>query len=50
MRHSIEQGREATGFGRTTLHATEAGRPLYAAMGYEASARFSLLSRPHEAA
>jgi ribosomal protein S18 acetylase RimI-like enzyme len=48
MRHSIEKGFEATGFTRTTLHATEAGFPLYEAMGYHSQARFTVISEPHE--
>ncbi len=48
IRHSIEQGAEGLGLHRTALHASEAGFPLYQAMGYEARARFTLVSEPHE--
>jgi ribosomal protein S18 acetylase RimI-like enzyme len=47
MRHSIEKGAEGMGLSRTTLHATEAGFPLYLAMGYEATAPFRMLAEPH---
>ncbi len=46
MRHSIEQGGKAMGITRTTLHGTDAGHNLYQAMGYETTARFSLLAKP----
>ena len=48
MRHAIEKGIEGTGLSRTTLHATEAGFPLYLAMGYEATAHFRMLAQPPE--
>jgi ribosomal protein S18 acetylase RimI-like enzyme len=48
MRHSIEKGAEGMDLARTTLHATEAGFPLYLAMGYEATAHFKMLAEPHE--
>ncbi|MDX1390686.1 MAG: GNAT family N-acetyltransferase, partial [Acidobacteriota bacterium] len=48
MRHSIEQGARASGLTRTTLHASDAGRGLYEAMGYAPAARFNLLAKPHE--
>jgi predicted acetyltransferase len=47
MRHSIEKGAEGMDLARTTLHATEAGFPLYLAMGYEATAHFRMLAEPH---
>ncbi|MCC6558636.1 MAG: GNAT family N-acetyltransferase [Polyangiaceae bacterium] len=34
MRRSLEEARAATGLRRTVLHATDAGRPVYEAMGY----------------
>lgn len=42
MRESLQIASERTGVSETWLHATEAGRPLYRAMGYEVSAGFSL--------
>lgn len=47
MRHSVQQGSAGMGLTRTSLHATEAGRPLYAAMGYRGDAKFHLISKPH---
>lgn len=47
MRHSVQQGSAGMGLTRTSLHATEAGRPLYTAMGYEGDAKFHLISEPH---
>lgn len=44
MRHALAQAEAATGARRATLHATDAGRPVYAAMGYEAVARLVLLA------
>jgi len=38
------RGGSALGLRRSILHATEAGRPVYAAMGYRDVARFALLS------
>ena len=48
MRRSIEEGQNALGLTRTTLHASEAGRPLYEAMGYDVGPRFYLLTEPLE--
>jgi GNAT superfamily N-acetyltransferase len=42
MRHSLGEAGRSTGLTRTILHATEAGRPLYTAMGYETITRFGL--------
>jgi GNAT superfamily N-acetyltransferase len=49
MREALRLAGEARGPGaragaRATLHASEAGRPVYAAMGYEEVAHFVLLS------
>jgi GNAT superfamily N-acetyltransferase len=46
MRHAIEQGRRAMGFTRMTLHASDMGRPVYHAMGFEAGPRIVLLTPP----
>jgi GNAT superfamily N-acetyltransferase len=48
MRRSIEEGQAGFGLTRTTLHASEAGRPLYEAMGYDVGPRFNLVVEPHE--
>jgi ribosomal protein S18 acetylase RimI-like enzyme len=45
MRHSLEQGSEETGIQRTALHASDAGYPLYKAMGYRDIAKFTLVLR-----
>lgn len=47
MRHSVQKGMEGMGVSRTTLHATEVGRPLYAAMGYVGESKFHLATEPH---
>lgn len=44
MRAALDRGGAALGLSRSILHASEAGRPVYAAMGYEDMARFALLS------
>jgi len=44
MRHAIEQASRAMGPARMTLHASDMGRPVYRAMGFEAGARVMLLS------
>jgi ribosomal protein S18 acetylase RimI-like enzyme len=41
-RHALEQATAESGITRTVLHATEAGRPLYQALGYRAVANFTL--------
>lgn len=50
MRHALEQGGAALGLKRSILHASDAGRPIYAAMGYAETSRFAVLSpEPPEA-
>ena len=44
MREAIEQGRQAMGVTRMTLHASDMGQPLYRAMGFEPGARVLLLA------
>jgi GNAT superfamily N-acetyltransferase len=44
MRHALLEGGAALGLERSILHASDAGRPVYAAMGYADTARFALLS------
>jgi GNAT superfamily N-acetyltransferase len=41
MRYSLQEAARGTGIRRMTLHATDAGRPLYLAMGYHDTARFT---------
>jgi predicted GNAT family acetyltransferase len=42
MRHSLARASAATGIRRTVLHASPAGAPLYASMGYRPTARFTM--------
>lgn len=42
MRDSLRRATDATGLRRTILHATDAGRPVYAKMGYQDVCRFRL--------
>ncbi len=44
MRHTIEQAGPAMGAVRMTLHASDMGRPVYQAMGFEPGARVMLLA------
>jgi len=44
MRHAVIEGQKAMGVKRTTLHATDAGRPVYTAMGYASGPRMTLLA------
>lgn len=46
IRHALNDMRLRTGLTRTTLSATEAGRPLYQRMGYHETATFVLYTRP----
>jgi GNAT superfamily N-acetyltransferase len=47
MRRSVEVGQDEWGITRTSLHATDMGRPLYARMGYEREDRIHLITEPH---
>jgi hypothetical protein len=47
MRRAVVEGQQAMGVKRTTLHATDAGKPVYAAMGYGAGARLVLTGPAH---
>lgn len=42
MRRSLARAQAATGIRRTVLHATPAGKPLYAAMGYRVTGQFTM--------
>ncbi|HEX8109040.1 MAG TPA: GNAT family N-acetyltransferase [Kofleriaceae bacterium] len=42
MRRSLARAEAATGIRRTVLHASPAGAPLYAAMGYRSTGRFTM--------
>jgi ribosomal protein S18 acetylase RimI-like enzyme len=44
MRHAVTQGQRSMGTMRTTLHASDKGRPVYAAMGYVAVGEFALVA------
>jgi len=47
MRHAIEQGQKASGFGKVVLHASDMGRPVYEAMGFSNGARVAIVAQPH---
>jgi len=47
MRRAVVEGQRAMGVRRTTLHATEAGRPIYRAMGYAPGPRLVLAGPAH---
>lgn len=47
MRHAVEQAQAAMGFGRIVLHASDAGRPVYAAMGFEGTTRVAIIGPQH---
>jgi GNAT superfamily N-acetyltransferase len=40
VRHALQAAHQATGLTRTILHATDAGAPVYARVGYRRTARF----------
>jgi len=42
IRHSLARAMAKTSVRRTVLHATVAGQPLYASMGYRATSRFTM--------
>ena len=46
MRHALEQGRRALAYTRMTLHASDMGRPVYRAMGFDLGPRIVLLTPP----
>jgi GNAT superfamily N-acetyltransferase len=49
VRQSLQRAHEATGYRRTILHATDAGRPVYERIGYHATSRFTFyMAQPHE--
>jgi len=53
VRHAIEQGRRALSLAgktltRMTLHASDMGRPVYSAMGFDSGARVVLLEPQHK--
>lgn len=47
MRRSLELAAAETGLRRTVLHATNAGRPVYERMGYEAVAGYTVFAAEH---
>lgn len=47
MRECLERAARASGFARSVLHATPAGRPLYERMGFRDAARYILYAQPH---
>jgi len=47
LRESLNQARAATGLTRSVLHATDAGRPIYARMGYRPVATYTLFGQAH---
>jgi ribosomal protein S18 acetylase RimI-like enzyme len=44
MRQAVTTGQQAMGIARTTLHATDMGRPLYTSMGYANHGGFVILT------
>lgn len=47
MRRAVTEGQKAMRAMRTTLHASDMGRPVYAAMGYESGPRLHFLAPAH---
>lgn len=47
MRHTIEQARQGLGLFRTTLHASDMGRPLYQSMGFRTAGRILAYGPAH---
>ena len=47
MRHSLAEASRATGLSRTVLHASQAGYPIYAAMGYQPTGAVAGFGPPH---
>lgn len=40
VRHALQTAHEATGIGRTVLHGTEDGSPIYLRLGYRPTEKF----------
>ncbi len=47
MRRSLEEAARERGWRRSVLHATEAGRPVYAKMGHRGVEQYTLYARTH---
>lgn len=47
MRQTIAEAKKLMGLERVTLHATDMGRPVYAAMGFEAGSRAPVVAPGH---
>jgi len=47
MKESLGAASSATGITRSVLHATDAGRPIYARMGYRPVATYTLFGQAH---
>jgi predicted GNAT family acetyltransferase len=47
MRRSLEAAAAATGIHRTFLHASDAGMPIYARMGYQRVTSYTLFGQGH---
>ncbi len=48
MRVSLNGASSATGLTRGVLHATDAGKPIYARMGFRPVATYTLFGQAHE--